>query len=259
VGRVENHEGGPSHIVVADDHPLFRSALTSILSNHSDFEVVGEVADGREALELCRKERPELVLMDVMMPQMDGLAATRAIKQEFPDTAVLILTSYKDPDYLFEAIDAGAAGYILKIASPQEMIEAVRSVLSDESPLSQELSALLLRRLIMEKQEGPQQDTATSRRPPEERPAPPFLAAPLAPREEEVLRLVAWGQTNREIARNLFVSTSTVKKHVRRIMDKLGVSDRTQAAVRGTELGLLAEELERKQASPANSPGTTHL
>jgi DNA-binding NarL/FixJ family response regulator len=258
VGRVENHKGGPSRIVVADDHPLFRSALTSILSEHSDFEVVGEAVDGREALKLCRKLRPDLVLMDVRMPQMDGLAATRVIKQEFPDTAVLILTSYEDPDYLFEAVKAGAAGYILKITSTQEIIDAVRRVLSDESALSPELSALLLRRLIREKLDGPQQDITTSRRPPEEHPGAPPLAVPLAPREEEVLRLVAWGQTNREIARNLFISTSSVKKHVRRIMDKLAVSDRTQAAVRAVELGLLAEERERNQASPTNSSGTTH-
>lgn len=243
MGRVENHEGGPSQIVVADDHPLFRSALTSILSGNPDLEVVGEVADGREALKICRKLRPDLILMDVRMPQMDGLAATRAIKQEFPDTAVLILTSYEDPDYLFDAIKAGAAGYILKITSSQEIIDAVRGVLSDESPLSQELSALLLRRLIKENQEAPNGDTA-HRNPPEEDLAPP-LAAPLAPREEEVLRLVAWGQTNQEIARNLLISTSTVKKYVRRVMDKLGVSDRTQAAVRAVELGLLSEERER--------------
>jgi DNA-binding NarL/FixJ family response regulator len=252
VGKVENNEGGPSRIVVADDHPLFRFALTSTLSGHSDLEVVGEVADGREALKICRKLRPDLVLMDVRMPQMDGLAATHAVKQEFPDTAVLILTSYEDPDYLFDAIKAGAAGYILKIASTQQIIEAVRRVLSGESPLSQELSALLLRRLINEKQERPQQDIITSRRPPEEDPGSPSLAVPLAPREEEVLRLVAWGQTNREIAQSLLISTSTVKKHVSRIMDKLAVSDRTQAAVRAVELGLLAEEQERNQAFPRN-------
>src|SRR5215203_2205018 len=187
VGRVENHGGGPSHIVDADDHPLFRFALTSILSSDSDLEVVGEVADGREALKLCRKLSPDLVLMDVRMPQMDGLVATRAIKQEFPDTAVLILTSYEDPDYLFEAIKAGADGYILKITSTQEIIEAVWRVMSGESPMCQELSALLLRRLINEKQEKPNGDTATHGSPTEEDPGMP-LAMPLAPRESEVLR-----------------------------------------------------------------------
>jgi two-component system, NarL family, response regulator LiaR len=244
VGPLENHEGGPSRIVVADDHPLFRSALTGVLNGHSDFEVVGEAADGREALELCRKLGPELVLMDVMMPRMDGRAATRAIKREFPDTAVLMLTSYEDPDYLLEAIEAGAAGFILKMTSPHEMIEAVRRVLSGESPLNPGLSALLLRRLIREKQEKPNGDTTTHGSPPEVDPELP-LAEPLAPREGEVLRLVAWGQTNREIARNLLISTSTVKKHVRRVMTKLGVSDRTQAAVRAVELGIVFEEQER--------------
>jgi two-component system, NarL family, response regulator LiaR len=236
-------EAIPSRIVVADDHPLFRCAIRDLLNRHSDLGVVGEAADGRAALELCRRLHPQLVLMDVRMPQMDGLAATRTIKREFPDIAVLILTSFEDSDYLFEAIKAGAAGYILKATSPREIIESVRGVLSGESPLSRELSALLLRRLIREKQEILQQDTTIPSSSPEEDPVPP-LAEPLAPREGEVLRLVAWGQTNQQIARNLFISTSTVKKHVRRIMDKLGVSDRTQAAVRAVELGLLAEERE---------------
>jgi two-component system, NarL family, response regulator LiaR len=246
-----------SRLVVADDHPLFRFALKSILSRHSDLEVIAEAADGREALELCHKLRPDLVLMDVRMPQMDGLTATRAIKRELQGTAVLIVTTFEDPNYLFEAIQAGAAGYVLKRATPQEIVAAVRGVLSGEYPLSREVSASLLRRLVVERQERPPEGVTTSRRPSEERPGA-RLAVPLAPREEEVLRLVAWGQTNQEIARNLFISTSTVKKHVRSIMDKLRVSDRTQAAVRAVELGLLAEEQERNQASPTNSSDTTH-
>jgi DNA-binding NarL/FixJ family response regulator len=207
-----------------------------------DLEVVGEAGDGREALEFCRRLRPELVLMDVQMPRMDGLAATRAIKQEFSDIVVLIVTTFEDPDYLLEAIKGGAGGYVLKSATPQEIIEAVRGVLRGESPLSPELSALLLRRLIAERQGSSQEGAATTRRPSKDLGQP--LAAPLAPREGEVLRLVAWGQTNQEIAQNLFISTSTVKKYVRGVIDKLGVSDRTQAAVRAVELGLLSEEHE---------------
>jgi DNA-binding NarL/FixJ family response regulator len=230
----------PSRVIIADDHPLFRSAIRRTLDVHPDLEVVGEAADGREALELCRRLRPDLVLMDVQMPQMDGLAATRAIKREYPDTEVLIVTTFEDPDYLFEAIQAGAAGYVLKIATPQEIIEAVRGVLRGESPLSPELSALLLRRLVAEKRQE---------RPPEGCPLPP-LAEPLAPREVEVLRLLARGHTNQEIAQNLYVSTSTVKKYVHAVICKLGVSDRVQAAVRAAELGLLSSESNGESRRP---------
>jgi DNA-binding NarL/FixJ family response regulator len=213
-----------------------------LLNNHSDCEVVGVAADGREALILCRRLRPELVLMDVQMPEMDGLAAARAIKQQLSDIAVLIVTVHEDPDYLLEAIKAGAAGYILKSATPQEIIEAVHLVLSGESPLSGELSAQLLRRLIAERQQQRSlQEVTAFTRSPEERPGA-SLTELLAPREEEVLRLVACGHTNQQIAQNLSISTSSVKKYVHTVIGKLGVSDRVQAAVRAVELGLLSEE-----------------
>lgn len=240
-GEEQPSESTPPRIVLAEDHPLFRAALLQVLSRHPDLEVAGEAADGQEAVELCRKLRPELVLMDVRMPRMDGLTATRVIKQEFPDTAVLIVTTFEDPDYLFEAIQAGAAGYVLKSSTPQEIIEAVDAVLSGESPLSRELSALLLRRLVAERQERPPEGITPFRSPSEERPAVP-LAELLAPREAEVLRLLACGQTNQQIAHNLFISTSTVKKYVHAVIGKLGVSDRVQAAVRAVELGMLSEE-----------------
>ena len=240
-----NPEERPTRLIIADDHPLFRSALRYVFDGcPDDFTVVGEATDGREALELCRRLRPELVMMDVRMPRMDGLAATRAIKQEFPHIAVLILTTFEDPNYLFEAIKVGAGGYILKSATSEEIIDAVRGVLSGEAPLSRELSALLLRRLIAEMQERPQEDVATPRRAAEEYPLP-ALAKPLAPRETQVLRLVVRGQTNPEIARNLLISTSSVKKYLHRAIEKLGVSDRVQAAVRAVELDLLFEEQER--------------
>jgi DNA-binding NarL/FixJ family response regulator len=245
VVRVANHGGSLPRVILADDHPLFRSALRQLLSSQPDLEVVGEAADGRQTLELCRGLRPDLVLMDVHMPKMDGLAATRALQREFPDTAVLIVTTYEDPDYLLKAIQAGAAGYVLKSATPQEMIETVRGLLSGKSPLSGELSATLLRRLVAEREERLQEDDTASSRSPEERPGPP-LAEPLAPREEQVLRLVACGQTNQQIARNLFISTSTVKKYVHAVIGKLEVSDRVQAAVRAAELGLLSEDQEQE-------------
>ena len=155
------------------------------------------------------------------MPELDGLAATRAIKDECPRTAVVIITNHANPDYLFEALKAGAAGYVLKEASQREVVSAVRQVLRGESLLNAELATKLLERLA---------------RQPTEAAVP---ADRLTTRERDVLRLLAQGKTNREIATELFVSVGTVKIHVEHIISKLGVSDRTQAAVRAVELGLL--------------------
>lgn len=230
-GEGETRPGGvPSRIVVVDDHPLFRSALLRVLESEANFEVVGEAGDGEEAVEVCRRSRPELVLMDVMMPRMDGLEATRAIKRELPRTVVLVLTAFEDPDYLSKALRAGASGYVLKSAPIARIIDAIRKALAGESPLDGEMAARLLMRLVEE----------TSKEGLLEREKLLVLEA-LSPRETEVLRLIARGFTNQQISRHLFVSVSTVKKHVRSVISKLGVSDRTQAAVRAVELGMLSE------------------
>jgi DNA-binding NarL/FixJ family response regulator len=215
---------GTAHLVIADDHELARAGLRSMIGGEPGLEIVGEATNGREALELCRRYAPDLALLDMRMPEMDGLAATRAIKQECPRTAVIIVTMHENPDYLFEALKAGAAGYLLKDASQREVVTAVRRVLRGESLLNQDLATQLLRRLA-----GEASGSAVLR-PPER----------LTPREHEVLRLLAQGQTNREIAKSLVVSVGTVKVHVEHIIAKLGVSDRTQAAVRAVELGLLS-------------------
>lgn len=224
----------PARVLIADDHELVRDGFRHMLSYEQDLEVVGEASDGREAVQLCRTLKPVLVLMDVRMPKMDGLEATRKIKAEHPEISVLVITTYDNPDYLLEAIKAGAAGYVLKDAPNQQMLGAMRRALEGESPVNQELATQLIERLASEAPQPPEPPRATERGT-----APtPALPQEMTPREVEVLGLVAQGKTNQEIAESLFISKATAKVHVQRIIAKLGVSDRTQAVVRAFELGL---------------------
>jgi two-component system, NarL family, response regulator LiaR len=238
-----------------------------MLSGEDGIEVIAEANDGQQALDVCRELEPDLVLMDVRMPVMDGLEATKKIKQEMPKTSVMMVTMHENPDYLFEAVKAGAAGYVLKDASGERILSAVRRTLEGESPLNQELAMRLLKRLARESRGESSSEGGsggTSKEPPEEaggegeepsttppvatpsgahqagsgRSAQSSSAAPiesLTPREVEVLKLLSQGQTNPQIAQNLLFSVSTVKAQVRSILSKLGVSDRTQAAVRAIE------------------------
>jgi DNA-binding NarL/FixJ family response regulator len=216
--RVDN-ETRPARLIVADDHAMLRSGIRSMLHGEPGLEVVGEAADGVEALELCRRFEPDLVLMDVRIPKMDGLAATRAIKEEFPKTSVVMVTMQEDPDYLFEVVLAGAAGYVLKGATPEQLTDAVWQVLDGEFLFDQRLTIDLLRSMAgREKPAAPPSGAESSPKEP--------LTEPLTARETEILRLLAQGQTNPQIARELVVSPGTVKNHVRDIIVKLGVSDR---------------------------------
>jgi DNA-binding NarL/FixJ family response regulator len=205
-----------------------------MLGYEEDLEVVGEASNGREAVELCRRLKPDLVLMDVRMPEMDGLEATRAIKAEQPYVSVLVITLYANPDYLLEAIEAGAVGYVLKDATNRQLTNAMHRALAGESPLNQELAMQLIQRLTSKTSQhaepppAPEKGNAASTSPPNK----------LTSREQEVMRLLAQGKTNQDIAEELLISRATVKVHVQHIIAKLGVSDRAQAIVRAFELGL---------------------
>jgi DNA-binding NarL/FixJ family response regulator len=274
LGGAENGSRDPApvraaRLLIADDHALVREGLRTMLSGEDGIEVVAEAHDGEQALSLCRELEPDLVLMDVRMPVMDGLEATKRIKAEMPQTSVMMVTMHENPDYLFEAIKAGVAGYVLKDAPGERLVGAVKRTLDGESPLDQELAMRLLVRLSKESDRGSAESPEVGSRDvstetPGERPGAgqpltsqsgasgseaggsgqPSAATEqiesLTPREIEVLRLLSRGQTNPQIAQNLEVSRGTVKIHVQHIISKLGVSDRTQAAVRAIEAGILS-------------------
>jgi DNA-binding NarL/FixJ family response regulator len=225
-----------SRILVVDDHPLLRKGFVFALSSEPDLEVVGEAADGFEALELCQETRPDLVLMDISMPIMDGIEATRGVKKRCPKTLVLVLTAHEDDSLMLEAIRAGAVGYLLKGSSPRSLTEAVRDALGGESPMDSRMAGRLLRRLA-EEEASPHGLTPPAAAEGEARNK--AVGPSLSPRELEVLGHVVIGKTNRLIAQELYMSLSTVKRHLERAGSKLGVSDRTQAVVRAIELGLL--------------------
>jgi DNA-binding NarL/FixJ family response regulator len=210
-----------ARILLADDHELTRVGLRMVLAQDATLEVVGEARDGLEAVELAQKLQPDLVLMDLFMPKMDGLEAMRALKHSNPMTPVLILSMYEDVDMLLETVKAGAAGYVLKTANEARLRAAVREALAGDLPVDQRMTREVLRRMAADRKTPPT--------------APPSDL--LTTREREVLSLIARGSTNPEIARELIITKHTVKVHVEHILAKLGVSDRTQAAVRAIELG----------------------
>jgi DNA-binding NarL/FixJ family response regulator len=204
-------------VIVADDHPIVRSGIVGLLSLDGGIDVVGEAADGADALDLATALRPDVVLMDLRMPNLSGAEATARITSELPGVRVLVLTTHEGDDDILGAIEAGASGYLLKAAPQEEIVAGIRSVAEGHTVLAPSIAATLVTRM---------------RRDASVRPT-------LSPRELDVLRLVARGRSNPEIARELFIGEATVKTHLLHVFEKLEVSDRTRAVTLALELGLL--------------------
>jgi DNA-binding NarL/FixJ family response regulator len=208
-------------VLLADDHPLFREGMRGRLDRVADIAVVGEAASGDEAVELARKLKPHVVLMDIKMPGLNGIEATREILRAIPEVGVLVLTMFEDDDSVFAAMRAGAKGYLLKDSGGEEVVYAIRAVTSGEAVFGSGVAERIIGFFSLP------------------RPAVPRRAFPeLTEREEEVLSLVAQGKSNQEIARRLFVSLKTVRNHVSNILLKLQVADRAQAVIRARDAGI---------------------
>lgn len=212
-------------ILLVDDQTLFREGLRTLLSVQPDFEIVGEAADGEEALLQAARLRPQVILMDLRMPVLDGVAATRRLHTTHPDCRVIVLTTFEEDEAVFDALRAGALGYLLKDAPTESLFQAIRAAARGESFLQPSVAAKLVAEFARLSR------TAS--------PRPAGLVEPLSEREIEVLRLLSSGASNKEIASQLYIAEGTVKNHITSILAKLEVTDRTQAALKARELGLI--------------------
>jgi DNA-binding NarL/FixJ family response regulator len=209
------------HVLIVDDHPLFRDGLKALLLSAADMEVVGEAATGREAIRLAAENRPDVILMDLQMPDMDGIEATRRILEAEPAIKVLMVTMFEDDQSVFAAMRAGALGYVLKGAKHEEMLRAIRAVSSGEAIFGPSIAARVMNFFQANRDVIPE-----------------TVFSDLTEREREVLTLIARGKSNAEIAKALTISVKTVRNHVSNILSKLQVADRAQAAIRAREAGL---------------------
>ena len=211
-------------VVIADDQALFREGLRTLLSTRTEVEVVGEAANGREALALVESSAPHVVLMDLRMPAMDGIQATAQIRQRWPSIPVLVLTTFDDDASLFGALRAGAAGYLLKDVSSETLFSAITAAARGEAFLQSTVTGRVVAAFAkMLEPGGPRAEA---------------LVLPLSPREREILALLGTGASNKEIADRLCLAEGTVKNHVTNVLTKLDVRDRTQAALRARQLGI---------------------
>ncbi len=214
-------------ILICDDQSLFREALRTLLGAYTDLEVVGEASNGEEALRTAFSESPDIVLMDLRMPVMDGVEATRRIVQLEKGIKVIVLTTFDDDETVFEGLRAGAVGYLLKDVSSDKLVEAIKAAYRGEYFLLPSITAKVVSEFSRISKPSPKQKDV-------------FLPDPLSPREIEILKLVATGASNREIAERLVISEGTVKNHLSSILSKLGVRDRMQAILKAREFGIIS-------------------
>jgi len=213
-------------VLLADDQALFREGLDTLLSIHKDIEVVGQASNGQEAVDLAMKLRPDVLLMDMQMPILNGIGATRRLKQSLPECRVIMLTTFNDDETIFDALRAGAVGYLLKDVGSAQLAESIRVTWRGESILDPSVAAKVVQEFSRVSSMVPSNSSDV-------------LPEPLSEREIELLGLIASGLSNKEIAETLFITEGTVKNHITHILGKLGVRDRTQAALKAKELGVI--------------------
>jgi DNA-binding NarL/FixJ family response regulator len=214
----------PVGVLIVDDDKLMRAGLRAVLSSDEGIEVVGEAGDGRAAIDSARRLEPDVVLMDVRMPEMDGVSATREVLRAAPESRVVIVTTFEEDDYVFGGLAAGASGFLLKRTGPEELIAAIHTVAGGEALLSPSVTRRVIERMAREPGVKPKEERLEE----------------LTEREREVLELIAAGLTNAEIAERLVIEESTVKTHVKRVLMKLDVRDRVQAVIFAYENGVVS-------------------
>jgi len=212
-----------TRILIADDHAMLREGMRNLIKQEKDFELVGEAADGEEAVRLAAELKPDIIIMDIVMPRLNGVEATKQIKQVSPSSALLILTAYSDIRYIVGLLEAGACSYLLKNSPGKEIVRAIRAVRSGESVLDPDVTRKLVQRL------------ASLTKSPDESKASGLLTA----REMEILKLASRGISNKELSEKLFISLRTVKAHMTNIFNKLGCSSRTDAIIKGLKQGYI--------------------
>ncbi len=213
-----------TRILIADDHDMLRAGMRNLLEQEKDFELVGEAADGEEAVRLAGELKPDIVIMDIVMPKLNGVEATKLIKQSSPSTALLILTAYSDIRYIIGLLEAGACGYLLKNAPGKEVVRAIRAVRSGESVLDPEVTRKLVQRSVALQSARGEIESGSK----------------LTLREIEILRLASRGMSNKELSEKLSVSLRTVKAHLSNIFNKMGCSSRTDAIIKGLKQGYIS-------------------